>query len=836
MRPTRIVAAVATLLCAIAATAQSTDDRATQLQTARQYIQEKRYYDAQKVTNTLLAADPNDAEALSVRDEAKRDLQALNDARVAEAEAAARRSGATDQDRLALANAYYDAGSYRAAADAYAKLPVSMIDNDTRLRWARSLSWSSQLDPAERMYSQIRKDNDSPQVELEYGQLLSWMGASRAAVDTLQSVYAQNHTEDNAIALANAMAWNGNREGAIKLLNDYTRSNANAFQAKQLAQQMSASPDLRIERVNRMIEAEPYNLALQVEKARLLNDAGRYAESLKTITFIRDHSTRKIEGLDELEKTAKEGRQRELAQLQDQLKALDADGMASASSQNADQVLSLAKAYTGAADYRTAERLYVRYLRMRPNDTDARVQYARVLSWDQRYPEAERQYEMLLANDPNRADLRLEYAQIQSWNSEFAPAIHTFRSLTDLSDNPRANLYPDVAPRAYYNLGQIYRWYGWNDTAAYSENRALALDGSFAPARNELDLIRHVRPTSTADARVTYATDSDDFTTKRADLTAEKWTSQRTAFDLSLGRHEFEQNDEDVYANVISGGGRYRWSDRWTARAQLGLNFYDSGLGTRPFFGVGAEWLPSIQSRASFDFNHYDLVYDVFTLTSLGTPTGTTSVDLHNPLSINDFRGHYDYNSGGFWSALGDASYGFVSDDNRREAAHGLLSFRVLKAPFVALKAEGHYLSYDFRTNRYWSPTDYKSLAGVVQVGQNVRNRFFWSLEAKAGRAYEQGRSSDLRAYEGTITVPISDALDLVGDYGYGKSGRFQSLSPLGSDSADFTNYWQRHWYAGIRVKQLHGRGDRQGRNSYYYDTRPLAGASPVIPPLGEAH
>ena len=49
-------------------------------------------------------------------------------------------------------------------------------------------------------------------------------------------------------------------------------------------------------------------------------------------------------------------------------------------------------------------------------------------------------------------------------------------------------------------------------------------------------------------------------------------------------------------------------------------------------------------------------------------------------------------------------------------------------------------------------------------------------------------------------------------------------------------NYWQRHWYAGVRVKQLFGRGDRGGRNSYYYDTRPLAGASPVIPPLGETH
>ena len=109
-------------------------------------------------------------------------------------------------------------------------------------------------------------------------------------------------------------------------------------------------------------------------------------------------------------------------------------------------------------------------------------------------------------------------------------------------------------------------------------------------------------------------------------------------------------------------------------------------------------------------------------------------------------------------------------------------------------------------------------LAGVLAVGL--------PLFAHHGNA----------AYEGTVTVPISDAFDLVGNYGYGKSGRFDSISPLGNDSTDFVNYWQRHWYAGVRVKQLFGHGDRGGRNSYYYDTRPLAGASPVIPPLGETH
>src|SRR5258707_7628164 len=97
---------------------------------------------------------------------------------------------AQQNDVLKQANADYDAGNYGAAAAAYAKVPASMIDRSTRLRWARSLSWSGQLDAAERMYSRVRREGNRADVDADDGQLLSWMGASRAAGDTPQNVYA----------------------------------------------------------------------------------------------------------------------------------------------------------------------------------------------------------------------------------------------------------------------------------------------------------------------------------------------------------------------------------------------------------------------------------------------------------------------------------------------------------------------------------------------------------------------------------------------------------------------------------------------------------------------
>jgi tetratricopeptide (TPR) repeat protein len=791
------------------------------LQLGRLYMQAGRYYEASKIAARLLAADPNDTPAAQLRDDSSAKLREAAEQNLATAEANAQKEGATDQDRLALANAYYDAGKYAQAAEGYAKLPDALRTRDVRLRQARSLAWSSQFDAAERNYSALLAEQATPDVQLEYGRLLSWMGANRAAVEQLRASNQSLNNEDTVVALANAEAWSGQRDDAIRVLTDFTATHPNAAQAAQLLRTISTSPELRIERASKLMALEPYNLAPRVMRARLELEANRYNDALADVQFVRQHSSQNIEGLSELERQINEQRNAEIARMADRLKALGDNP------QNPAEVLSLAKAYAGVADYDHAIALYERYLAMQPNDFDARVQYARVLSWDRRYSAAERQYEKLLDQSPDRADLRLEYAQTLSYDAEYPEAIHMFSSVTDLSNNPRRNLYTDVPQRAYYNMGQIYRWFGWTEHAAVEQNRALALDSAFFPAQQELEIVRNIRPASTLDARYTYATDSNDFTMRRADIDAAHWTSQRMSLDLGVGRHEFEHADESVYANAVNGGLTYRYNDRTLVRARVGANFYDRGLGTRPFWGAGAEWLPSLQSRVAVDYNRYDLVYDVFTLASLTLPTTGVNADFRNPISIDDVRGHFDYATGGHWAFLGDVSHGWISDSNRRDAAHALASFRILKAPFVALKADGRWLSYDFRTNRYWSPTDYRSLAGVAQIGQNIRNRFYWSAEFKYGRAWEGNVNSDIRAWEATATVPLTEAFDLVGDYGYGRSGRLDTF--LGNGTGDLVRYWQRHYYVGVRVKKLYARDDRQGDNPYYYDNRSLTG-SPVVP------
>jgi thioredoxin-like negative regulator of GroEL len=797
-----------------------TATRAQELELGRLYLSAGRAYEARNLADRVLTAEPGNADAAQLRERAVADLRVVTDRSVADAETQARTSGATDADRLALADAYFAAGRYREAADTYRALPRDMRSREIRLRQARALSWGRQTDEAEMIYADLLAEERTPELELEYGRLLSWMGASDLSVDNLRRAHERLNTEDSAIALANAYAWDGNRQEAISLLSRFTAANENAREASQLLSEMQTSPYLQLEQLDRRIAVEPHNLAFRLQRARMLYDMREYGEARRTIRFIRENSDEDLPEVAELERQLDQYREQELARLD----ARRTGSMTSAS-EPSDQ-LSLAKAYAGIAAYDRAIPIYKDYLSTHPDDLETRIAYARVLNWDRRYNEAQRQYERILEERPDRADLRLEYAQTLSWNREFTPAMQTFSSLTDISDNPRARLYSDVPARAHFNRGQIYRWFGWNDHALREQNAAITLDSSYGPAALELDRIRQLRPSSGLEARYSTSTDSNDFTLRRYDLTGDLWTSRTTAFSASIGRHSFERIDQQVDATAVSGGIRHRLSDRLLARGRVGANLYTDDLGTRPFWGIGAEYRPNLQSRFALDYNRYDLVYDVFTLQSLGGSAGTP-FDL-DPVSINDFRAHYDHNTGGHWSWLVDTSYGFISDDNNRLGAHGLLTYRILNAPFVAIKADGRYLSYDFRTNRYWSPENYRSFSGILQVGQNL-DWLEWSVEGRVGRSFDRGRSSDIRGIGVNLAVPVTESIDIIGDWSYGKSGRFDNV--FGEGDGDFTNYWRRSWFVGVRLNNLFGSGGRaRPDENYYFDNRPAT--SPVVPSI----
>src|ERR1044071_3157200 len=93
-----------------------------QLELAQLYAGVGRYYEAKKLASRLAAENSNDAAAIDLRDRATAQLDLIAKQRVDDAEAAAKREGATDADRQELADAYFAAGRYNDALAIYGAL------------------------------------------------------------------------------------------------------------------------------------------------------------------------------------------------------------------------------------------------------------------------------------------------------------------------------------------------------------------------------------------------------------------------------------------------------------------------------------------------------------------------------------------------------------------------------------------------------------------------------------------------------------------------------------------------------------------------------------------
>jgi tetratricopeptide (TPR) repeat protein len=782
----------------------------------RIYVDRGRFYEAATLAKEVLAGDPENAGALALAADAQGGMKALQAKRVADAEAVAARRGATREEQFALAGAYFSAGRYPEAIGIWEKELRDGGPRDERMRYARALAWSGRRDAAERVYRQLLAEGSTPELELEYGRTLASLGAVRTAITRLEALYAASPSDEVAVALSDAWASDGNREKALGLLEAHRATGSNGEKVAERLESLRTTPHLRLERLGKLIEAEPYNLALRIERARLLLDAGRHREALRTIDFIAENSPEPPGELEELRARATELWRIESARVNAEKTQALADGASPASLRR------LAKSYASLREYDEAIALYERYLVLEPADLDAKIELARVLGWDRRYRRSARLYRQLVGQLPDRADLRLEYGRILSQDSRQTAAVRVLRDLTDLSWNEAAHLYESVPAQAHFHLGQIYRWYGWRENAVRQQTEALALDSSFTLAERELERAQRSNTAPSVEARYTHSEDRSGFELERYDVTFQRRVSPRAALDLSIGEHRFARRERQVDAQVAMGGLRYRLHDQLSARARIGGNRYDNEVGTRAFWSGGLEWLPTLQSRVALDYSRYDLVYDVLRLDLLGPSTA---------ISVDDLRLHLGYRSGGLFEYLANATTSDLSDGNGRTSAFGMVTLRLSRSPWVAVKAEGRYLSYDYRTPRYWSPADYESFAGVLHVGHDFRNRFSWQAEYKQGKSRDTGRERDLRTVSAIVTVPVTDGIELVGSWRDGRSGRIDAF--FGGD--DIISYWQTQWYVGLRVRRFPQR-DRpsDGPSGYYFDET-LLQQSPVLAPAGEA-
>ena len=135
--------------------------------------------------------------------------------------------------------------------------------------------------------------------------------------------------------------------------------------------------------------------------------------------------------------------------------------------QDPDSLLSAAVRQERTGDTRAAQSSLRTLLSRHPQHHDARVFYARLLSWDQRYDEALSQYDFILSADPGHPDARFGTAQVLAWMGRHD------RSLKFVEQLVRED---SASPSYVVLLANVQLWSGRSQEALASYERALQLD------------------------------------------------------------------------------------------------------------------------------------------------------------------------------------------------------------------------------------------------------------------------------------------------------------------------------------------------------------------------
>ena len=130
----------------------------------------------------------------------------------------------------------------------------------------------------------------------------------------------------------------------------------------------------------------------------------------------------------------------------------------------------LGNQYTWSDQPDSAMIWYQRHLDHHPEDLDAKLGVARLVSWRDDVDQAERLYDEVIAADSSNVDARLGKAQVVNWSGRHREAAGLYRAI--LADDP-----DNVDARA--GLMQAQRWMGRPDAAVAIADSAPApvLDG-----------------------------------------------------------------------------------------------------------------------------------------------------------------------------------------------------------------------------------------------------------------------------------------------------------------------------------------------------------------------
>jgi len=355
---------------------------------------------------------------------------------------------------LQLARLYTTNNRYAEAALAFDQYLKNRPDDlPVRREYAFTLSIEERYDEAiQQLRLYLQEFPDDMTERMRIARMLIWQEKNEAAKRELLEMEA--FIPDNP-----ELHWNLARIYEIEAdwpqaiaRYEMLRENAPRFEvATAKIRQIKSNPYYQIAILEEQIKDDPDNTSARLQLARTFLDLERFYEAQEQAQAVLDQNSedeqaQRIVGWAELG-LAKARRDR----MEELLVILAEDP------ENYDATLEMARIYREEEDYPEALRYYFTYLNAFPQDRQARLEYARVLSWEpEQRDSAIREYAILIEDQPDDIDLRLTHLELLSAAS--ALTANDMSVMADVEDALRERLASNREDaEALLFMGRLYQ-------------------------------------------------------------------------------------------------------------------------------------------------------------------------------------------------------------------------------------------------------------------------------------------------------------------------------------------------------------------------------------------
>jgi cytochrome c-type biogenesis protein CcmH/NrfG len=432
------------------------------------------------------------------------------------------------------------------------------------------------------------------------------------------------------------------------------------------------------------------------------------------------------------------------------------------------QLLSWAKRYDEAvARYDAA-------LKIEPSNTIAVMERAKILSWIRRYDDSVAGYREMLRIEPGNHEAQLGLARTLSWSNDLNSARREFELL--LAKNPNDT-------DALIGVAQTYAWSGDNASARGWYERALALDatslganlglayadlgagkrGAAAKRANELatrypndndvreltGAIRNAgRPKFELGHEVLEDSDDNKLGISRARVT---FPAGRADLSASVARYTMDSGHSDGSVDTahLQTTIRTSSSTRLTLRGGVDRSKRSNGGESRNTATGTVSFAAGSERRVQF------AVFGDRDTFKYSVPILDSGIDVE---TIGARLSH----ASNRWILDGGASIADFSDDNRRNAADGVILLRwPTKALSISTGYGYRFLDFDHSTTGgYFDPQDYNAHTFQLRLGRRFASRAEFNLTGEYGLQSFDHRGTTVEndrfaAGAATLTFPL---------------------------------------------------------------------------------